>query len=53
MSQFNQINYLQYFSKDVEYFPRREILAYDYLAESKDNSLERIKTLNNIYTKKI
>ena len=46
------INYLKYFSKDIEYFPRREILAFDYLAESKDNSYERIKTLNNIYMKK-
>lgn len=46
------INDLKYFSKDIEYFPRREILAYDYLAESKDNSYERIKTLNNIYMKK-
>ena len=26
---------LQYFSKEISYFPRREILAYDYLAESK------------------
>ena len=46
------INDLKYFSNDIEYFPRREILAYDYLAESKDNSYERIKTLNSIYTKK-
>ena len=46
------ISDLQYFSKDIEYFPRREILSYDYLAESKDNSYDRIKALNNIYTKK-
>ena len=46
------INDLKYYSKDIEYFPRREILFYDYLAESKDNSFERIKCLNNIYTKK-
>ena len=46
------INDLKYFSKEIEYFPRREILAYDYLAESKENSLDRIKTLNNIYTNK-
>lgn len=43
---------LKYFTKDVEYFPKREILGYDYLAESKENSYERIKALNNIYTKK-
>ena len=46
------IDDLKYFTKDVEYFPRREILSYDYLAESKDNSNDRIKALNNIYTKK-
>ena len=38
----------QYFSKDIAYFPRREILAYDYLAESKEISYERINCLNNI-----
>lgn len=46
------IHDFKYFSRNVEYFPRREILAYDYLAESKDISYERIKCLNNIYTKK-
>lgn len=46
------INDLKYFEKDVEYFPKREILGYDFLAESKDISYERINTLNNIYTKK-
>ena len=39
---------LQYFSKEVAYFPRREILAYDYLAESKEISYERINCLNNM-----
>ncbi len=43
---------LQYFCDDVAYFPRREILAYDYLAESKDISLDRIRCLNSIYNKK-
>ena len=43
---------LQYFTRKVEYFPRREILSYDYLAESKDISNERINCLNNIYSKK-
>ena len=46
------INDLRYFSKDIEYFPRREILAYDYLTESKENIYDRIQALNNIYTKK-
>ena len=43
---------LQYFCDDIAYFPRREILAYDYLAESKDISLDRIRCLNSIYNKK-
>ncbi len=43
---------LEYFSDKVVYFPRREILAYDYLAESKEISYERINCLNSIYNKK-
>jgi transcription-repair coupling factor (superfamily II helicase) len=43
---------LQYFSDEVAYFPKREILAYDYLAESKDISYDRINCLNAIYNKK-
>ena len=43
---------LQYFSDKVAYFPKREILAYDYLAESKDISYDRINCLNAIYNKK-
>ncbi len=46
------INDLKYFNTEIAYFPRREILAYDYLAESKDISYDRINCLNNIYTKK-
>ena len=43
---------LQYFSDKIVYFPKREILAYDYLAESKDTSYDRINSLNAIYNKK-
>ena len=43
---------LQYFSNKVEYFPKREILTYDFLAESTDTSYDRINCLNNIYNKK-
>lgn len=43
---------LEYFSKDACYFPKREILAYDYLSESKDISYDRINCLNSIYDKK-
>ena len=45
------INDLQYFSDNVLYFPRREILAYDYLAGSTEISYDRIKCLNGIYNK--
>ena len=40
---------LQFFTQEINYFPKREIVAYDYLAESKDNLYTRISTLNNIY----
>ena len=43
---------LEYFCNKVDYFPRREILAFDYLAESKDISYDRINCLNNIYNNK-
>ena len=42
----------EYFSKDVVYFPKKEVLTYDYLAESNDNYIKRINALNSIYTKK-
>ena len=43
---------LEYFEKEIEFFPKREIVTYDYIAESKDNLYTRINTLNNIYNKK-
>ena len=43
---------LNYFGEEVNYFPKREIVAYDYIAESKDNLYARINTLNNIYMNK-
>ena len=45
------ISDLQYFSDNVLYFPRREILAYDYLAGSTEISYDRIKCLNGIYNR--
>ena len=39
---------LNYYSKEVYLFPKREILSYDYLAESTDLLGERIKCLNAI-----
>ena len=43
---------LQYFSNDISYFPRREILSYDYLAGSTEIYHDRINSLNDIYNKK-
>ena len=46
---------LKYFVKDFEsilYFPKREIVTYDYVAESKDLPYERIEVLNKIQKKK-
>ena len=46
------INDLKYFTDKIDYFPKREILGFDYIAENNDNICERIKTLNNIKNKK-
>ena len=40
---------LKYFTDKVEIFPKKEILTYDYIAESKDLPYERIDVLNKIY----
>ena len=42
---------LSYFDEDIEFFPKKEIFAYDYIAESNDTLFERIKVLNNIKNK--
>lgn len=43
---------LAFFSEEILYFPKREIFAYDYIAENKDNYYERMKVLNKIKEKK-
>lgn len=43
---------LKFFNDKVEYFPRREILSFDYLAENQDTGHKRISCLNRIYDKK-
>lgn len=43
---------LKYFNSKVLYFPKKEIVTYDYIAESKDLPYERIETLNKIYESK-
>ena len=39
---------LAYFEKEqnISYFPKREIVTYDYIAQSQDLPYERIETLN-------
>ncbi len=42
---------LKLYEEEVYYFPKREVLNFDYLAESKENIYSRINCLNNIYSK--
>ena len=44
---------LEFFTDKIAYFPKREILTYDYLAESKDVLYNRISCLNSIYNKSV
>ena len=39
---------LNYFTDKVIYLPKKEIVTYDYVAESKDLPYERIEALNKI-----
>ena len=39
---------ISYFTSKVVYFPKKEIVTYDYIAESKDLPYERIEALNRI-----
>ena len=43
---------LKYFTEDVVYFPKREIVTYDVYAESKDNLHHRIEALNKLHNNK-
>ena len=43
---------LSYYNEDVVFFPKKEIVTYDYMAESKDLPYERIEALNKIISKK-
>ena len=42
---------LRFFSDKIEYFGKREIASYNYIAESKDLPFARIDVLNKIYNK--
>lgn len=45
------IKNFEYFTNKVNFFPKKEIMAYDYLAESKEITYSRIDCLNDIYNK--
>ena len=45
------VNDLKFFTEDVAYLPKKEIITYDYVAESKNLPYERIEILNKIYKK--
>ncbi len=44
---------LEYFTTNVYTFPKKELVTYDYIAESKDLPYERIEILNKIHNNKI
>ena len=46
------VNDLKYFTDKVYFLPKKEILTYDYVAESKDLPYQRIEVLNKIYENK-
>lgn len=43
---------IKYFTDKVVFFPKKEVVTYDYIAESKDIPYQRIEALNKIATKK-
>ena len=43
---------IQYFTDKVVLFPKKEIVTYDYIAESKDLPYKRIETLNEIQNRR-
>ena len=47
------VNNIQYFTDKVAFIPKREIVTYDYIAESKDLPNERIDALNKLYSNEI
>ena len=49
----NIVNDLKYFTGNIKFMPKKDIVTYDYLAESKDLPYERIDILNEIYEEKI
>ncbi len=48
----NIVKNLEFFTNQVVFVPKKEIVTYDYLAESKDLPYERINSLNKIKQQK-
>ncbi|MCI9063441.1 MAG: transcription-repair coupling factor [Clostridia bacterium] len=46
------VNDIKYFTDKVYFLPKKEVLTYDYIAESKDLPYSRIEVLNKIYENK-
>ncbi|MBP3596279.1 MAG: transcription-repair coupling factor [Clostridia bacterium] len=44
---------MEFFDEKVEFFPKRDITSFDYIAESKDSLYKRISILNDIKQKKV
>ena len=44
---------LEYYNNKVELFPKKELVTYDYIAESKDLPYERIEVLNKLINNKV
>lgn len=42
---------LKFFGEKIDFFPKREIITFDYLAESKEALFERINVLNRMVKK--
>lgn len=49
----NLLQDLEKLQKQVFLFPKKEIVAYDYVAESKDGAFERMEILNKIESGKV
>ena len=43
---------IKYFTENVVFFPKKDVVTYDYVAESKENLYERIDVLNKIKSKR-
>ena len=49
----NKIKDLEYFEDTVEFFPKKELVTYDYIAESKDLPYARMDVLNHMREGKV